>query len=187
MKAYFKKWIGSTFAEWASFLLIANKKNMTERDQLIKDEGLMLYPYYCPSRKLTIGVGRNLDDNPLTADEAMHLLASRPHIPLSNTSFDKVRALLLDDFEENGITKDEAYYLLDNDIRKVQEGLKSGLSWFASAPVEVQNILTNMGFQMGVPGLLKFRNTLPLIEKGKYKEAAEHMKKSLISIPVWCG
>ncbi|WP_413910534.1 glycoside hydrolase family protein [Desulfobacula sp.] len=31
-------------------------------DQLIKHEGLRLKPYHCPAGKLTIGVGRNLED-----------------------------------------------------------------------------------------------------------------------------
>ena len=31
-------------------------------NQLVMDEGLRLKPYRCPAGKLTIGVGRNLDD-----------------------------------------------------------------------------------------------------------------------------
>lgn len=42
--------------------------------QLITDEGLRLKPYRCPAGKLTIGVGRNLDDRGITEAEAMGLL-----------------------------------------------------------------------------------------------------------------
>lgn len=42
--------------------------------QLLADEGLKLKPYRCPAGKLTIGVGRNLDDRGITREEAMLLL-----------------------------------------------------------------------------------------------------------------
>ncbi len=43
-------------------------------DQLIRHEGLRLKPYRCTAGKLTIGVGRNLDDNGISKAEAMVLL-----------------------------------------------------------------------------------------------------------------
>jgi len=151
---------------------------MEEREQLIKDEGLKLFPYYCTEGKLTIGVGRNLDDNPLSADEAMVFLLSRPHITVNNTELKEIRKLLIEDFRINGITEKEAFYLLDNDIKKVIVELKRNLAWFSQAPREVQNILINMTFQMGIGGLLTFKNTLKLIENGSYSQAAENMDKS---------
>jgi len=42
--------------------------------QLMIHEGLKLQPYYCTSDKLTIGVGRNLDDVGISADEAEYML-----------------------------------------------------------------------------------------------------------------
>ena len=39
-----------------------------------KHEGLRLKPYKCPAGKLTIGYGRNLDDNGISASEAEALL-----------------------------------------------------------------------------------------------------------------
>lgn len=43
---------------------------------LIRHEGLRLKPYRCPSGKLTIGVGRNLEDVGISTSEAMFLLES---------------------------------------------------------------------------------------------------------------
>jgi len=43
-------------------------------DQLIKHEGLKLKPYHCPAGKLTIGVGRNLEDKGISQKEAVFLL-----------------------------------------------------------------------------------------------------------------
>jgi lysozyme len=42
--------------------------------QLVRDEGLRLKPYRCTAGRLTIGVGRNLDDRGITENEAMLLL-----------------------------------------------------------------------------------------------------------------
>ena len=42
--------------------------------QLIKDEGIELFPYMCSEKKLTIGVGRNLESNGISEAEAMLLI-----------------------------------------------------------------------------------------------------------------
>lgn len=44
------------------------------KDQLVIDEGLRLKAYRDTVGKLTIGIGRNLDDRGITRDEAMVLL-----------------------------------------------------------------------------------------------------------------
>lgn len=47
---------------------------MNLTDLLIKHEGLKLKPYRCSEGKLTIGVGRNLDDNGISHEEVLYLL-----------------------------------------------------------------------------------------------------------------
>lgn len=44
--------------------------------ELIADEGLKLKPYYCTAGKLTIGVGRNLEDRGISPAEATHMLTN---------------------------------------------------------------------------------------------------------------
>lgn len=44
------------------------------RQELIRDEGLRLKPYRCPAGKLTLGVGRNIEDMGITEKEANTLL-----------------------------------------------------------------------------------------------------------------
>lgn len=44
------------------------------KKDLIRHEALRLHPYLCSSDKLTIGVGRNLDDRGISEEEAMYLL-----------------------------------------------------------------------------------------------------------------
>ena len=51
-------------------------RNPYIEDDLIRDEALRLKPYRCTAGKLSIGVGRNLEDIGITRDEALHLLAN---------------------------------------------------------------------------------------------------------------
>lgn len=44
------------------------------KNELVRDEGLKLKPYKCTAGKLTIGVGRNLDDIGISREEAMVML-----------------------------------------------------------------------------------------------------------------
>lgn len=41
---------------------------------LISEEGLRLKPYHCSEGKLTLGVGRNIEDFGISKEEALHLL-----------------------------------------------------------------------------------------------------------------
>lgn len=44
------------------------------RAELVRDEGLRLKPYRCTAGKLSIGVGRNLDDVGISKSEALAML-----------------------------------------------------------------------------------------------------------------
>ena len=41
---------------------------------IVRNEGIRLHPYRCPGGRLTIGIGRNLDDLGITKAEALYLL-----------------------------------------------------------------------------------------------------------------
>ena len=47
---------------------------MTPEEYITKHEGMKLKPYKDTVGKLTIGVGRNLDDNGINEDEAIYML-----------------------------------------------------------------------------------------------------------------
>ena len=44
------------------------------KEQLVRHEGLRLKPYRCTASKLTIGIGRNLDDCGISQSEAYVML-----------------------------------------------------------------------------------------------------------------
>jgi len=149
-------------------------------DQLIVDEGLRLKPYRCTAGKLTIGVGRNLDDNWLSASEIKRMLWYNPlrSRRVKNAGGPDVKTNLIADFTQYGITVEEARYLLQNDITAVKSQLRAAMVWFDSQPEDVQLVLCNMGFNLGISGLLRFKNFLAAVKGGKYATAAEHMLSS---------
>ena len=85
---------------------------------------------------------------------------------------------LIDKRKGGGITAEEAAYLLGNDVDKVVTQLNSRLPWWTKLDDARQGVLVNMAFQMGVDGLLGFKNTLKMIEAGQYESAARGMLQS---------
>ena len=85
---------------------------------------------------------------------------------------------LIDKRKGGGITKEESEYLLRNDIHIREIALKHKIEWFDQLDDARKAVLLNMSFQMGVTGLMKFKNTLSKIKSGDYEGAASNMLKS---------
>jgi lysozyme len=77
-----------------------------------------------------------------------------------------------------GLSESEIYFLLENDINEAQRDLFINLSWTLGLDKVRQVALIDMCFNMGIKGLLTFKNTLPLIKNGKYEQAAKNLRKS---------
>ena len=109
--------------------------------QLVRHEGLRLKPYRCTAGKLTIGIGRNLDDR--------------------------------------GISQKEAYAMLERDIQDCEQWLIDEIPEVYNNLDEVrQSVLLNMCFNLGIKGLLEFKNTLSFIGAGDWERAANNMLAS---------
>lgn len=80
---------------------------------------------------------------------------------------------------ESRMTKIQAERKLEEHILDMKAELTKVLPWFPLASFVTQTILINMAFNMGLLGLLKFRNTLRYIKEQNYKQAAANMKQSL--------
>ena len=85
---------------------------------------------------------------------------------------------LLDKRKGGGITKEESAYLLSNDITKFENQLDKSLPWWRELTEPRQAVILGMAFQMGVDGLLGFKNTLAMVKSGDYAGASENMLKS---------
>jgi lysozyme len=75
-------------------------------------------------------------------------------------------------------TQAEAMEALDADIAKHAAALGKALPWLSTLDPVRRDVLVDMAFNMGVHGLLTFKNTLALIQEGKFQAAAVNMLKS---------
>lgn len=78
-----------------------------------------------------------------------------------------------------GLRGVEMDFMLQNDIDDRINALTRELPWFQNLDDARRGVLLNMSFQLGVQGLLQFKNTLALIKDGKYDNAAFAMLQSL--------
>lgn len=110
------------------------------RDRLIRHEGIRLAPYRDTEGKLTIGIGRCLDTE--------------------------------------GISHDEAIYMLDNDIKNVQQQTAKAMPWILGIDDERQEVIYEMVFQLGINGVMQFQKMLSAIRQGDYLTASKEMINS---------
>ena len=122
------------------------------QDILLLEEGFRSKVYICTKGKKTIGVGRNLDDNPLTAEEVAYI---------GHDGF------------AGEITKEQAFYLLRHDIAKVEKQVKDLGDWVMNLNEDRYFAICSMCFQMGLGKLLKFKKMLSALAVGNYNNAAD--------------
>lgn len=87
--------------------------------------------------------------------------------------------ILIDKRKGGGITREESSILFQNRMKKKEEEVRKALPWFVNLDEARQGVLLNMAFQMGTPGLLKFRNTLEAVRLGRWESASAGMLESL--------
>ena len=86
---------------------------------------------------------------------------------------------LVDKRKGGKLRPNEIEFLLENDIADRVSELSKHLPWFTKLDGARQGVLLNMSFQLGVNGLLGFKNTLRMVETGQYVNAANGMLQSL--------
>ena len=109
-------------------------------EQLKIHEGVKLKPYKCSAGKLTIGVGKNIEDN--------------------------------------GITLEEAEYLLQNDIVEARSQLLHAFPWMGDFNDARISAMINFTFNVGIGTVKKFENTLAYMQSGDWDKAADEMMDS---------
>jgi len=118
------------------------------KEMLVRHEGLVCHLYKCTADKNTIGVGRNLD--------------------------------------VNGISEDEALYMLDNDIKRVQEELTKNWGCWRTLPEKARMVCIDMTFNLGIQGFMRFKRTRELMELGMFLKASEEVldSKYAVQLPI---
>jgi lysozyme len=78
----------------------------------------------------------------------------------------------------HGISQSEALIMLDNDIADNTHLLQKYLPVFDSLDEIRKGVLVNMSFNLGVEGILKFRNMIACLAKQDWDGAAQQMLDS---------
>jgi len=125
------------------------------KEQLVRHEGLRLKPYRCTAGKLTIGIGRNLNDCGISQSEAYIMLIN----DIMNCE-KQLQAKIPDIY--NGLDEVRKSVLLNMCISIPQSRF---------APLREPCYL-------GIGGLLEFNNTLAFIGAGDWERAANGMLAS---------
>jgi len=87
--------------------------------------------------------------------------------------------IMIDKRKGGGLMPEEDAFIVNNRLRIINEQLDKRIPWICKLDPARRGVLVNMAFQMGIDGLLGFRNTLATIEKGNYRLASEQMLQSL--------
>jgi len=80
---------------------------------------------------------------------------------------------------DRGITQTEAIALLEHDIDGAELDCRAHFPWFDSLDLVRQAVLVNMVFNMGIKRVLKFPNTLKLMEARQDEAVPIQMLQSL--------
>lgn len=86
---------------------------------------------------------------------------------------------LIDKRKDGTISPYISSLLLESDIADKASDLDKYLPWWRDLDDGRQAVLLGMAFQMGINGLLGFKNTLAMVKSGNYAGAANGMLNSL--------
>lgn len=131
-------------------------KQIKEFEGTVKNKAGEHIPYLCTAKKVTIGWGHNLNASPIITDTG-DIITANNAVPISDEVAERV---------------------LQSDIKKVQSGMESALPWTGALPDVRYFTLVNMGFQMGIQGLLKFKRVLSAVQQKEYTQASLYMLES---------
>jgi lysozyme len=79
---------------------------------------------------------------------------------------------------EDGISLDEAEFLLRNRANLALMDCARTFPWFAELDAIRQGVIVQMAYQMGVDGVRGFRKMLAAIDRGDFAAAADEMLES---------
>lgn len=85
---------------------------------------------------------------------------------------------LIDKRKGGRLTDEEIDFLLSNDVARFKAELDRRLSWWRTLDPVRQRVIVNMAFNLGVDGLLGFKNTLAFVKAGEWDKAAAGMLAS---------
>jgi lysozyme len=128
---------------------------MTLKEFITADEGRRAKMYHCSAHRRTIGIGHNIEANPLPPDIQNYL---------AQTGY---------------ITEDMIDRLYDIDIRHATADCKVLFPQFETFTEARQWALISFVFQLGFTGAKKFIRSVKAINEHRWDDAAKYMMESL--------
>src|SRR5262245_36902371 len=146
------------------------------RDRLRRFEGVIDYLYCCTGAEVTIGVGHAI----FSAEDAgaLHWNTS-PHQAgadwtlVKNSYKEGAPASFYRNLTKSRMADEDINLLCDADIDKYERQLRSTLPKCDSYPEDAQEALFDMGYNLGVAGLMKFKNMLAAVDRSDGPGAAK--------------
>jgi len=77
------------------------------------------------------------------------------------------------------LDEDIAEDILMRKLEKLKRNANARFQWLEDMPQEVQAVVLNMCYQLGVTGVSKFRKAISALQEGEWHEAADEMLDSL--------
>ena len=80
--------------------------------------------------------------------------------------------------ESMGLSHDEVYYMLRNDIRRCEEELDNTFRWYKYLDQVRQDAMIDLCFTLGITRLRKFKKALGFMETDDFEKAADEFMDS---------
>ena len=77
------------------------------------------------------------------------------------------------------LDEDIAEEILIRKLEKLKRNANARFQWLEDMPQEVQAVVLNMCYQLGITGTSKFRKAISALQEGDWEEAANEMLDSL--------
>ena len=77
------------------------------------------------------------------------------------------------------LDEDIAEDILIRKLEKLKRNANARFQWLEDMPQEVQAVVLNMCYQLGITGVSKFRKAISALQEGDWDEAANEMLDSL--------
>ena len=68
--------------------------------------------------------------------------------------------------------------ILERKIKNLQDRVKNKFSWYKYMPPEIQDVVMEMCYQLGVTGVSKFKKTIAYLQNKEFKNASIEMLDS---------
>ena len=128
-------------------------------ERVKKHEGFSEKPYTDTVGKVTIGYGRNIEDNPFSVEELCALFKGV-------------------EWHSKKDAEDWAEMLMRSDLENVESELNASLAMWPQCTKDQQTVLIDLGFNIGIGGLLSFKGMLEAIDNEEPTIAAYELLNS---------